>query len=226
MDKLSHKEQSLWAKKANNNSLAWLPLVIHMRDSAEIARKLWNHWLSDGAKTVVYTGIKDIERAERLFVFLAAIHDLGKATPVFQSKKSMHSELDERIETRILKVGLPINSVSFFSRASKTPHALATQLLLENAGCDKSISVIAGAHHGKPPGHHGLIDKNINAYSENFHLGREGKDAWADVQQELIDYALGLAEFSCVFPAGAGVSPVLFELGQASCLQSTFAVGL
>jgi CRISPR-associated endonuclease/helicase Cas3 len=196
MEKLSQKARSLWAKKSKHSSLSWLPLVIHMRDSASIARKLWNHWLSEGAKNVISTSIREKERAEQLFVFLAAVHDLGKATPVFQFKISMHSELDELIKTRIQKVGLPTKPMSFFSRASKTPHALATQILLENAGCDNNISAIAGAHHGKPPGSTDLINSGMNIFPENFHLGKEGKDAWTGVQRELIEYALELAGFS------------------------------
>lgn len=196
MEELSTKAQSLWAKKSRQGDLLWLPLALHMADSSAIAQKLWNRWLSEGVKRVILDGITETGNAEQLFVFLAAIHDLGKATPVFQAKRSVNSELDRWMEECILDTGLPIKQISSFPSASKTPHALATQILLEHAGYDRNIAVILGSHHGKPPDSSMLINFGISVYAENFHLGKEGKEAWIAVQNELIDYALRLAGFS------------------------------
>jgi len=196
MKELSPKAQSLWAKKSKEGNLLWLPLVLHMADSAAVAQKLWNRWLSDGVKEAIAAGAIENENMERLFVFLAAVHDLGKATPVFQSKKSLNYELDKWIMERLLDTGLPIKPLSYFPRASKTPHALATQILLEHAGFDRSLTVILGSHHGKPPDNITLLNSGVSTFAENFHLGKEGKDAWNAVQHELIDYALRLAGFS------------------------------
>lgn len=198
MENLSQKARSLWAKKSKDGSLFWLPLATHMADSAAVAQKLWNRWLSGGAKQAVDAGIAENECAERLFVFLSAVHDLGKATPVFQVKKSAYSELDKRTAERIQVTGLPMMLTSYFTRASKTPHALATQILLEHAGCDKSIAVVLGSHHGKPPDNATLVSCSISTYAENFHLGKEGKGAWVAVQRELLDFALKLSGFSSV----------------------------
>jgi CRISPR-associated endonuclease/helicase Cas3 len=198
MEKLSQKAQSLWAKKSKDGGFCWLPLAMHMADSAAIAQKLWNHWLAGGVKQVIDTGISENEYAGQLFVFLSAVHDLGKATPVFQAKKSAYTELDKLTAERIQLTGLPIKPTSYFSRASKTPHALATQVLLEHSGCDKSIAVILGSHHGKPPDNITLNSCGIGTYAENFHLGNEGKEAWGAVQRELLDFALKLSGFSSV----------------------------
>ncbi len=46
--------------------------------------------------------------------------------------------------------GLPCEPYASFINARETPHALATQVLLLNMGCDPAIAAILGAHHGRP----------------------------------------------------------------------------
>ncbi|QGT99547.1 CRISPR-associated helicase Cas3 [Candidatus Syntrophocurvum alkaliphilum] len=198
MNKLSLAAQNLWAKKSyNDGMMLWLPLMIHMKDSAVVAERLWNCWLSKGVKNIISAGTGGEEQAEKLFVFLAAIHDLGKATPVFQVKLThpLCRELDEQIEEKLKIAGVPLRPYHEFSYAAKTPHALATQILLQNAGCNKNVASVLGAHHGKPTNHSTLNTCGVESYGFNYHLGKEGKEAWTSVQNELTEYALKLAEF-------------------------------
>jgi CRISPR-associated endonuclease/helicase Cas3 len=210
--KLSRKALSLWAKKSKDGPL-WLPLASHLADSAAVAQKLWKCWLSDSIRQTIADGITENVSAEHLLVFLSMAHDIGKATPVFQAKKSVRNDLDERIVERIQATGLPMKPLSVFSHADKTPHALATQVLLEHAGCSKNVAVILGAHHGKPPDNYTLVHCGIGAYEENYHLGKTGKDEWTAVQHELIDFALELAGFSTIeeIPSPNQVSQVLLS---------------
>mgnify|MGYP003759495267 CR=1 FL=1 len=197
---LSRAAHTLWAKKSSKDgNLLWLPLTMHMIDTAAIAQKLWNCWLPDGVKQIIAAGIPE-ECCTRLFVFLAAAHDLGKATPVFQSKQARPPchELDERIAEKLRSGCLPIKPHYEFLNANRTPHALATQILLEHAGCCRNAAVILGAHHGKPPDILVLSSSNIDTYEFNYHLENSGKKAWSDIQQELIDFALDLAGFSSI----------------------------
>ncbi len=198
MKNLSKAAQSLWAKKSNDGSLLWLPLAMHMADSAAIAQKLWNRWLPEGVQRGICAGIMEEDLAKQFVIFLAAAHDLGKATPVFQAKpaRPLCLEMDERIAENLALAGMPIKHYIAFKRASNTPHALATQVLLEQAGCNRNASVILGAHHGKPPSSSNLTSCGVDAYSFNYHLEDEGKAVWTAVQQELIDYAAGIAGFS------------------------------
>ena len=133
MNKLSQATINLWAKKlAAEGMLSWLPLTVHLADSAFIAQKLWNDWLPEGAKTAIEQSVAGPGRAEQLFIFLAAAHDIGKATPVFQAKQVWPpgKDLDENLADRLLAAGLPIKPHNEFTRAAKTPHALASQILL------------------------------------------------------------------------------------------------
>ena len=81
----------LWAKKSDfGNQLSWLPLVVHLKDTMNVAGWIWNHWLTEGQrKSIVLQMDKPDEIvAEKVVRFLGGIHDIGKATPVFQIQKS------------------------------------------------------------------------------------------------------------------------------------------
>ena len=202
MTDLSLAAQCLWAKKARNGESQWLPLFVHLADSASTANKLWEYWLSDGVKNIINDNV-GINDAGQLFMFLAASHDIGKATPVFQAKqtKTKGSDLDKEIGKRLSLAGLPIKPIQEFPDADKTPHALATQMILEQEGKGVNINfrnnaVILGSHHGKPPSSDILARRGIGVYAMNFHLGQEGQYAWTSVQKELIGYALNLAGYS------------------------------
>lgn len=170
----------------------------HISDSVFVAQKLWNDWLPRGVKKVVEHGASGPDSAEQLFVFLAAIHDLGKATPVFQAKRTWPPccDLDDHLMDELCFVGLPIKPYHDFTCSAKTPHALAGQFLLENAGCSRSIASIIGAHHGRPPDNNIVSSSGIDVYSLNYHLGVEGREAWSAVQKELIVFASELAGVS------------------------------
>lgn len=198
MTSLSLAAQSLWAKKSKSGEMLWLPLALHLADSAAIAKKLWNNWLSPGVRKAIEAGVSSPEHAEALFVFLAAAHDIGKATPVFQAKNSgfKPGSLDYCLQEKLAFAGLPMKPFQEFSAAGRTPHALATQLLLEREGCPRSVAVILGAHHGKPPDRIMIMDWTIDAYEENYCLEKSGREQWAAVQRELVSFALGLSGFN------------------------------
>jgi len=196
LDVFSPMAQSLWAKKSKDGTDQWLPLVIHMTDSAAVAKELWCHWVAEGVKRSIVNGLHDGGCGESLFVFLAAVHDLGKATPVFQAKRSWNAGLDRAIFDRTENYGLAMQTSSCFASASMTPHALATQVLLRYAGCNKNVAATLGAHHGKP-----ADDESrdlMQQYPQNFHMGRSGKVAWGHVQQELLYLALNFAGYTTI----------------------------
>jgi hypothetical protein len=62
----------------------WLPLWRHMEDSAAVAGRLWDEWLPLSVRTLIATALPGGESdARRLVVWLASVHDIGKATPAF-----------------------------------------------------------------------------------------------------------------------------------------------
>jgi len=189
--------RTLWAKKARGEQQdrQWLPLVTHMSDAAEMAKYIWHQWLPSGTKRRIAYGLNPIQgdsvaledSALPCLVFLAAAHDLGKATPAFQGKLS-GSEFDQQLRKQLTDAGLSLPN-NLHPREAR--HLWATQLLLERYGFSRKLAVILGGHHGQPPNSKQLNDLKV-AYQMD--LGwKHGQEAWAKIQHELLSYALELA---------------------------------
>ena len=76
----------LWAKKSDKDeSFKWLPLYIHSLDTMNIMGQLWNHWICEGQRRHITRGMgyHDSDYAQNIAMFVAYIHDIGKATPAF-----------------------------------------------------------------------------------------------------------------------------------------------
>lgn len=194
---LSWQTRVLWAKKTKDNQDKWLPLVVHMADAAEVAKLIWHHWLPSGTKLKIAQGVcksqtelTDIDDVLPSFVFLAAGHDLGKATPAFQGK-FRGTELDEQLRGQIIEAGLPLlHNI----HPRETKHFWASQVILEEYKFSRKLAVILGGHHGQPPSNAQLYNLRT-AYKKDLGWGK-GQDAWRDVQQDLLTYALELAGVS------------------------------
>lgn len=193
----------LWAKKSKKGAYLWLPLITHMTDTAEVAKRLWRKWLPDSIRHVIKTAIEsDEQEAEKFIVFLAIVHDIGKATPVFQASLSafLPTDLDEDIYNTLLANGYSVREKrTSYLNSEKTPHALASQLLLETAkehnlsdmNLNRNAAAIIGAHHGKPleTGYTNL------AGSQKSNFGFD-EDAWMQAQRELIRFSLEYAGYA------------------------------
>jgi len=80
----------LWAKlpKEEKVSRAFHPLICHMLDVAVVARLMWRRLSPDAARHRIAESLKlSAEETERWITYLAALHDLGKASPAFQLRK-------------------------------------------------------------------------------------------------------------------------------------------
>ena len=81
---LSDGAKALWGKTNRIDDSEWLPLYVHMVDSAAMASKIWDTWVPQGTKAVIVEDLGNDEvLARKLMIFMAGIHDIGKATPVF-----------------------------------------------------------------------------------------------------------------------------------------------
>ncbi|MDR0417111.1 MAG: CRISPR-associated endonuclease Cas3'', partial [Propionibacteriaceae bacterium] len=152
--RLSQQAVALWAKTDQADPHGgWLPLYQHMADSAETVRLLWRYWLAESTRHEVIAHAGSSEAAEALAVWLAAVHDLGKAAPGFQHKAFKVPQLVNQVRD----AGLPILNLV---PPHPPRHALMSQVLLkrwlvEERGWKSPVAltyaIIPGGHHGAPP---------------------------------------------------------------------------
>lgn len=201
-DHLSLTARSLWGKSDYGTGLEWLPLYAHMHDSALVAGRLWDAWVPPGTRSVVERTLgADSDLAKRLFVFLAGVHDIGKATPGFQSTPCGFSS-DAEMNCLVWKperAGLPIPATIRRGRIPK--HPVAGQVILERLLCNeyncdrrvaRSAASVIGCHHGTPPSGRAVLDA-WDSYPEAMGFGEA---AWEQVQRELVDYLFGISGIS------------------------------
>jgi CRISPR-associated endonuclease/helicase Cas3 len=193
---------SLWAKKGEKDAeLTWLPLIVHLQDTMNVSDFLWNHWLSsgqrDGIIAQMQNGNEDL--AERLVVFLGGIHDIGKATPAFQTQRGFsHSEdLDAELMDKLEKAGF--SGISDFDvRFSRfTHHSLAGEVIVQKMGVNEGIASIVGAHHGKPVDSESICRDQVDARFVNYYQTDKVSSVWRlwqDVQEYIFDWSLSQSE--------------------------------
>ena len=190
----------LWGKKSHDRDL-WLPLHVHMTDSAEIAKRLWEQWVPRTLKAQIRRGIStSSEEAEmtdgmarNVFVFLACAHDLGKASPIFQDKQSYSlTETDSQIRNAITAASLPLRDN--YTGREETRHALVSHGILTRNGVDDSVAAIAGGHHGFPPDMAQV--QSLSGYAPS--CGFDSKE-WVSVQDALWLESLFVSELSAAW---------------------------
>ncbi len=198
-------QDALWAKKDEvSGVLKWLPLMQHLEDTVGVAIQLWNHWLAKGTKQTICNGASiDKEQAVNLVAFLAASHDIGKATPAFQTIKNFQSSasLDEILIERLEKTGFKDLSHLVLSTKSAVHHTVAGEKILRDFGVDSGIASIIGAHHGKPIDSSVTLDEQI-AYEAYYYQESDPSSEthllWKKVQRELFQYAMDEGRYRSV----------------------------
>jgi CRISPR-associated endonuclease/helicase Cas3 len=180
--------RSVWAKH-DRDSEGWLPLWRHMADSAAVAGLLWDQWVPVSVRALVADALPGgPEDARLLVVWLAAVHDVGKATPAFACQV-------DQLAYRMREQGLEMKTQrQFGADRAMAPHGLAGQVLLEEwleerhgwlpRQCGQ-FAIVPGGHHGVPP-----EPGQLNDLYDRPHLlrttGPSGK-LWRRVQEELLD---------------------------------------
>lgn len=237
MDSIKKIAYSLWAKKnVEKGQPMWLPLIVHLMDTKNVIGWLYNHWIDDGQREVMRDNFDSEEELLKFVRFLGAVHDIGKATPAFQTKKSYirDDELDEYLVRRLVESGLDgLDSVDLEDRR-KSPHNLAGEALLCNWEVSEEICAIIGGHHGKP--FNLLAVRNqIEDYTSNYFQDdndRNLREKWSDIQKFILDEALNASGYDSLLDLpGKGKigqpQAVLFEglLIMADWLSSSEYIG-
>ncbi len=172
-----------WAKSDRSSGQS-LPLWRHMADSAAVAGLLWDEWLPRGIVRRLSADLDDEAQARRRLLWLAATHDLGKATAAFQIQVPELCEgmRDAGFDFRVLP-----------SERAQLPHSLASMYLLgrwleKRHGWDQKIArsyaVVPGSHHGVTPTNGELLDVSARpaliGETEAWHLAQDGLADFAE----------------------------------------------
>ncbi|MCT7353115.1 CRISPR-associated helicase Cas3' [Streptomyces sp. 15-116A] len=160
-----------------------------MEDSAAVAGLLWDQWLPAAVRRTIAEVLPLRESdARALVVWLAAVHDIGKATPAFacQVEQLADAMRGHGLEMRSAKAMGPDRRIA--------PHGLAGQVLLgewleERHGWASArtgqFTVAVGGHHGAPP-EHGQI-KSLYQHEELLRTPGANHRTWRQVQDQLLD---------------------------------------
>ena len=132
------KFENMIAKNRQSSSLS---LKVHSIDVANVSKKLVSNFISESFCDSC--GI-DHENLKKIAVFIAYVHDIGKATVCFQYRISGDSEeLRELIFDGLQKVPGPPPTGKFL-------HAGIGEAILRYLGCPACVASVIGAHHGVP----------------------------------------------------------------------------
>lgn len=203
---------NLWAKKNRdeNGKPMWLPLQVHLNDTMEVCGLLYEHWLSPGAADFLQKALES-EKSDtedkttllkNLCKFLGAVHDIGKATPIFQTKKSKSGdrELDEVINNKLKQAGFTDLDAYISNKKEEIYHNVSGQYILTDFGVNFCVADIVGAHHGRP------VSKKESdraaSYTSSFYQTDDEQSeiaqAWKEMQRSIFTNALKACNFSKV----------------------------
>lgn len=173
----------------------WMPFYMHLMDTAGVMEQLVSHWLPLHIIETITEENSEIE-LNQLCKFLALVHDIGKATPVFQAKICDRSEY---LKERLTASGLDIQPFLTFIDRSKTPHAFSGEAILLRKGCPEGIAAIVGAHHGVPYSDVADPEDLMEYYEENFYGNRGKSDIqgqkWSGIWENWIEIALSYSGY-------------------------------
>ena len=177
---------SLWAKTGSDETPSiGLSLPQHMTDAGSVAAELWDKWLSPGTKQRIMKMLNLTQDEAKSFAcWVAATHDMGKATPEFAGQLDSRGREElrvfrDRIEEH--KFNFP-NDLTTPPAGTRCPHSTYSQSILikllterytDDTETAETIASIAGAHHGVPaaytPGTPGRDFAIFTALNDKWH---------------------------------------------------------
>lgn len=134
--------------KWNEENKQYHALLWHMIDVGQVALQMWNTVLSEAQKKYFSErlGLPVFETGQ-LLAFWVSLHDMGKASPAFQSKL-------KTVQTTLIEAGITFPDITLYEAR---PHGLVTawtlpDLLFEQTNLSlkdsQKISQALGGHHG------------------------------------------------------------------------------
>ena len=190
---LSYEVRLFAGKTDPVNRDFWLPLWMHLRDTAGIMVYLVQKWLPESVRQHIEL---DEDLLTQTACFLGWVHDLGKISAAFQGPMMAHLPEPRQCLEKY-------TTLSYREQNRKySRHALASEAILRWLKCPNGLASVAGAHHGKPQTGKNVLDqlgdKNERGSWESNYWPEGEQEFWENCWRELFDYALQESGFSSV----------------------------
>ena len=172
----------LWAKLPRPGTegpgpFGYHPLACHMLDTAAVAAELWETAIPPSMRSWMARALDLPEvDAKRWCEFLASVHDVGKASPVFQQRCAA-------LVTPLGASGLPFPSHTGRRILHGTISAVALEPFLSRWRVERSVARTAATVIG---GHHGVFPTSYDLSEAKAVPQTIGTGAWAEVRTGLL----------------------------------------
>ena len=173
---------SLWAKTGTDETPSiGLSLPQHMTDAGSVAAELWDKWLSPGAKQRIMKMLNLTQDEAKSFAcWVAATHDIGKATPEFAGQLDSRG----REELRVFRDRIEEHKFNFPNHLTTPPAGTRCPHYTDDAETAGTIASIAGAHHGVPAAY------TPGTPGQDFAIFEALNDKWHQAWHELFEMTL------------------------------------
>lgn len=187
----------LWGKSDRDGGEVNL-LVQHLFDAMAVGELIWDRYLAPGLQDRI--GVVAGGDGRRLLAWLCGLHDIGKASPAFQSQAP---HLAETVEA----LGL-VGAVSRDRVGQRWRHELAGALMarerLADAWSDPQHAdwvwpLIAG-HHGRFPGLGDVTRRRARSKGRDLHGGGAAWDAAHHAVVDAVTAACGVPDLASIEP--------------------------
>jgi len=173
----------LWGKGSKDGSCVRIhPLVCHLCDSAAVAGQMWKRGISSGTRSWVSSCLGlDAESTFRWLVFLTGTHDVGKASPAFQS--GIQGAAPGFVQ-RLTDSGFrfPPGPVNYRLDHGAVSALALEEYLQQRYRCNRKVACSLAAVVG---GHHGIIPSRFDI--KRLRDSAVGKGLWRAARSLLLD---------------------------------------
>lgn len=208
----SKQALALWAKSGDETGSLSLPQ--HLMDAAGAAGVVYDTWVAEPIKRRLAEGLSlNDDQVRDLYIWLAGVHDCGKACLKFQTQLEQKSGF-EHLVSNLTDAGLPLR-VSGLETGAKMPHGICSGVVILNWLMDEGfdyptaelLSSVTDAHHGvpSPDEERDYIETILSTYSKE----------WREVHRELLDTmadAVGVRDTLEVLKAGNQIDAAAIQL--------------
>ncbi len=186
-----NKKKSLLLAKSADEDGNHVTLNLHLIDVAGTIRKMISEWVADS--TITATGLCE-ETVEKIAVFIAAIHDIGKAVSFFQQLLVLK---DPKYRQKLTDAGILLKE----SYNGKTNHAWTGHDILKKLGINNTFAAVCGAHHGipyQPSGNNIARNRSlIDLWPDNIYgsihppedVKKTFEDEWINILEAALEYS-------------------------------------